>query len=170
MRDKITTFIHGLITYDYILFGSILMLFILFIILSILLRRKLGLALFLVIFSFIFLLVAPFIGYIEMHDYLFKNSTSLISQKKLHFTKAVIVKGSVSNESKLNFKQCKIKISAYKTTGNKYKDIIFKLKPFEYMSIVENNIRKGETRKFKVVLEPFTYMYDYNISIKANCI
>ena len=60
MKAKITAFIDGLIIYDYILFGSVFALFILFIILAIVLRKKVALAVFLTLFSFIFL----FVGFI----------------------------------------------------------------------------------------------------------
>jgi hypothetical protein len=37
------------------------------------------------------------------------------------------------------------------------------------MSIVQNGIKKGETIDFKIILEPFTYSKDYNISVGADC-
>jgi len=169
MKEKIISFIHNLIIYDYILFGTVFILFILFIILAIVVRNRVGFSIFLVLFSFIFLVFAPFFGYIQMHKYLFKNSTTLISQKRLHFTKALIVKGSITNQSKTNFKSCVVTISAYKVTNNKYKNMLYKLKPFQKMSILEKSILRGETKKFRVIVEPFTYAKDYNISLEADC-
>jgi len=169
MKEKITAFLDGLIVYDYILFGSIFVLFLLFIILAIVLRKRVGLALFLTLFSFILLFMGPIVGYIQMHKFLFKNSTTLTSQKKLHFTKAVVVKGNLKNESKFDFKKCKITANAYKVSGNVIKDMIFPFNPFKKMSILEYDIRRGETREFKIIVEPFTYSGDYNISLKAGC-
>jgi hypothetical protein len=37
------------------------------------------------------------------------------------------------------------------------------------MSIFEKDIPKGESREFKMIVEPFTYSKDYNISIKSEC-
>jgi len=37
------------------------------------------------------------------------------------------------------------------------------------MSIVEDNIAKGDTRAFKLIVEPFSYKKDYNITLKASC-
>ena len=169
MKEKITAFIHNLIIYDYILFGSAFVLFILFIILAILLRRKLGVAIFLVLFGFATLLLAPSVGYIEMHQYLFKNSTKLIFQKKLNFVKAIVVKGTVTNESKFNFKSCKITANIYKASKNKLKNYVYRLKPFQKMSIIEYNISKGTTRKFEMIVEPFRYTQDYNLSLEGSC-
>lgn len=169
MKVNIKNFIDGLISYDYILFGSSVALFILFIILAILLRRKVAVALFFVLLAFASFLLGPTLGYLQMHKFLFKNKTELVSQKKLHFTKAVIVKGKLTNESNFDFSSCKITASAFKVTANKYKNYIYKLKPFKKMSIFEKDIKKGETREFKIIVEPFTYKRDYNISLEASC-
>ena len=104
-----------------------------------------------------------------MHKFLFKNSTQLISQKKLNFTQAVVVKGTLKNESKFDFKMCNITASAYKVSGNAIKDKILPFNPFKKMSILEYNILKGEVREFKIIVEPFTYSKDYNISVGASC-
>lgn len=81
MKEKIDAFIQGLIVYDYILFGSVFILFILFIVLSLLSKRKVGISVFFVLLSFSILLLGPTLGYIKMHQSLFKNSVELISQK-----------------------------------------------------------------------------------------
>ena len=165
----INEFINNLIIYDYILFGGAFVIFILFIILAIVLRHKLGIAIFFVLLAFGTLIVAPTLGYIEMHNYLFKNSTKITSHKKLEFTKAAVVNGLLTNESKFNFSSCKITASAYKVSKNKYRNYLLKFKPFKKMSILEYDIAKGEQRIFKMIIEPFTYSKDYNISIKASC-
>ena len=162
-------FIDGLILYDYILFGAVLVLFVLLIVLAILVRRKLGIAIFFVLLAFATFLLGPTLGYIEMHKFLFKNETKLISQKKLNFSEAVIVKGTLTNSSRFDFRLCKITAEVYKVTSNKYKNYIFRLKPFQKMSIVEEDIKKGEVRNFKIIVEPFTYKKDYNISLEASC-
>ncbi len=169
LKLQLKEFIEGLILYDYILFGAVLVLFVLLIVLAILLRRRLGLAIFLVLLAFATFFLGPTLGYIEMHKFLFKNQTELISQKKLHFTQAVIVKGKLTNLSKLDFKLCKITAELYRVTPNKYKNYIYKLKPFQKMSIIEEDIKKGQSRNFKIIVEPFTYKKDYNISLEASC-
>ena len=169
IKEKITAFIEGLISYDYILFGSIFALFILFIILAIVLRKKVVLSIFLILFSFTFVTLGSILGYIKMHEYLFKNSTKLVSQKRLSFTPAVVVNGTITNESKFDFSSCKITATAYKSSKNIIKKYIYPLKPLKKRSILQENINKGETQEFKIIVEPFTYSKDYNISIKASC-
>lgn len=169
MKEKLTAFINNLILYDYILFGSVFLIFILFIILAIVLHRKVGVAIFLVLFAFATLLLGSTLGYIQMHKFLYKNSVTLTSQKKLNFTQAVVVKGTVSNESKFNFERCVITASAYKITKNKYKNMLMPFKPFQKATVVEENIPKGTTREFKMFIEPFTYSNEYNLSLEASC-
>ena len=169
MKDKITTFINELILYDYILFGGAFILFILFIILSLLLKKKVGLSMFLLLLSFLILFLVPTIGYMKMHQFLYKNTTVLKSQKKLSFTKAIVVKGTITNRSKFDFKSCMISASAYKVTGNEIKDFLFKFKPIRSASVLELNISKGDVREFKLFIDPFTYAKDYNISLGGKC-
>ena len=169
IKEKITVFINELVTYDYILFASVFALFLLFIILAIILRKKVALSIFLIIFSFLILTLGSTLGYIKMHEYLYKNSCELLSQKRLSFTPAIVVYGTITNESKFNFSSCKITASIYKSSKNIIKKYIYPLKPLKKMSILQENINKGETQEFKIIVEPFTYSKDYNISIKASC-
>jgi len=169
MNSKITLFIDGLIKWDYLLFGSVFVLFLLFIILGIVLRKKLILAILFLLLGFSILLLGPTLGYMKLHETLFKNSTLLHSQKRLQFSEAVVVKGSVTNESNRDFKECKITASAYALSSNKLKNYLKKFKPFKKMSIIEMNIAKSETREFKIIVEPFRYSKDYNISLGADC-
>lgn len=169
MKSKITTFINELIFYDYILFGSVFCLFILFIVLSLLLRRKIAMSIFLALSAFMILFLGFTLGYVQMHQFLYKNTTTLLSQKKLTFTKAIVVKGEITNNSKFDFKSCKITAAAYKVTGNKMKDFLFKFKPIREGSVVQTDILKAQSKEFKLFIEPFTYSKDYNISVKGKC-
>ena len=169
MKEKITTFLDGLIKYDYILFGSTFTLFILLIILALVLRKRIGLAIFLVLLSFSTLFIAPTFGYIKMHEYLFKNSTKIISEKKLEFMNAVVLKGSLTNDSNFDFNSCKITAKIHKASKNRLKNYIYKFKTIKKMSIIRESISKGESINFKMIMEPFKYSKSYNISLKAKC-
>lgn len=169
MKAKINAFLDSLITYDYVLFGSTFALFILLIILGLVLRKKIGLAVFLITLAFLILILAPSVGYIQMHKYLFKNSVELTKQKKLEFTEAIVVKGTLFNESKRNFTSCKITANVHKVSKNKYKNYLWQFKTIKKMSIIEEDIPKGETRHFKIIVEPFRYSRDYNITLGGKC-
>lgn len=169
MKEKILAFVHHFLIYDYILFGVAFTLFLLFIILAILLRNRLGIAIFFVLLGFTFLIAGPTVGYIELHKYLFKNSTKLISQKKLNFVDAIVVHATLSNESKFNFTECRVVATVYKSTSNRLKNYIYKIKPLKHSALILHNIPKGTTREFKLFVEPFRYSKEYNLTLGASC-
>lgn len=166
---KIQNFIDGLITQDYILFGTVLLVFLLLIVLAILLRNRVKTAVFMILFAFAVVIFGPTLGYIKLHEYLFKNKVELQSQKKLSFVEAVVIKGSITNQSKYDFKECKITAAAFRVSTNSFKNYIYELKPFKKMSITTGIVEKDSTQEFKLIMEPFRYKYDYNISLRAKC-
>ncbi|MBW6489460.1 DUF2393 family protein [Sulfurimonas sp.] len=167
--DVVTEFIKELIIYDFILFGSLLLFFILFIVLGVFLRNRIILAILIIFFAFITLFAGSFFGYIAMHKHLFKNETVLLSEQRLNFTDAVVVYAKLKNISNRDFKNCKVTATAYKASGNKLRNYLYRLKPIVRMSIIENDICIGDERDIKLIIEPFTYKNDYNISLGADC-
>lgn len=169
MKHKLLAFSDALIQDDYILFGAIVLIFFLLIVTALLLRKKVALSIFIVIFSFLFLIVAPFVGYPTLHNYLYKHELTLTSQNKLQFTKAVVVFGKLKNTSKRDFLACKITAIVNKNTSNQYKNFIYTFKPIMKMSIIEEDIVIDNEIDFKIIVEPFTYSKDYNIILEADC-
>ena len=169
MKHKISAFIHSLTNYDYMLFGAILFLFVLFIIVAIIIRHRLVLSVILVILSFVLLIAGPFVGYFKLHEYLYKNKIEIHSEKKLQFTKAIVVYANIQNISNLDFKECKITAKVSKFSKKKIKDYLYRFKPIKKMSIVEEDIKKGEVREFKMIIEPFTYTKKYNLELESLC-
>jgi len=169
MKEKLLNFLHGLISYDYILFGASFTVFILFIILALLLRKRLVFAILFFFLGFGVLLLGPTLGYVQIHKYLFKNSVKITSLKKLNFVKAVVVKGTITNESRFVLRECKVTAEIHKVSKNEYKNYILRLKPFIKRSIVIKDILKGDQKEFKIIIEPFKYPNDYNLSVEAFC-
>jgi hypothetical protein len=169
MERKITAFIDGLIPQDYFLFGASFALFILFIILAIVLRKKIALAVFLIVLAFTLLILGPTLGYIKMHDYLYKNSTELLSQQRLEFMDAIVVKGIVKNETKKTFATCKVSAKVHRASDNALKNYIYQFKSIKSASIDTQSIEADQSLDFKIIVEPFRYSKEYNISIGAKC-
>ncbi len=170
MKAKIIDFIHQLIIYDYLLFGGIFILFLLFLVLAIALRHKMALAVLFVVLAFGTLTAGPIAGYIQLHKYLFKNRIILHEVKALEFTEALLIKGDINNTSKRPFKECTITTGVYKVSHNKYLDRIYPYFPFKKSSHkVLENIPPGGSEPFKLFVEPFRYTKEYNITIKAEC-
>jgi hypothetical protein len=169
MKSKITAFVNELILYDYILFGSAFALFIILIVIAIVLRRKRGLAIFLILLGFTTLFTLPSLGYVKMHETLFKNSVEITSEKKLQFTQAIVVKGLLKNESNFDFKECRVTVRVHRSSANKYRDFLYGFKTIQRTSIILEEIPKESGREFKTFVEPFTYSRPYNLSIGAKC-
>lgn len=169
MKEKAIAFIHGLIEYDYILFGGVFVVFLLFIILAIIFRNKTGVAVFFFLLSLAVLFLAPPLGYIQMHKLLFKKELKLTEQKKLHFLDAVVVKGVLSNTSKFDFSTCRVSASVFKTSKNFLRNYIYKFKPLQTTSTTIQDIKQQQSADFKIIVEPFRYTGDYNVSLEADC-
>jgi len=169
MKNQINAILNALIVQDYILFGSVFVLFIFLMILAILLREKRKTSRFIVTFAFLLLILGPTLGYIQMHKYLFKNNVELLNEKKLVYTNAIVVEGNITNSSRVNFSSCKIRAIAYKKTPNEYKNYILRLKPIQKSSITLQNLDKNQTKEFKMFIEPFTYSKEYSVELESSC-
>ncbi len=169
MKEKILELLHGLTNYDYILFTVIFVIFFLLLILTLVLRKRAFFASIFLILSLATLFIGPFVGYIQLHDYLYKHSSKITEVKALEFTPALVITGSITNESQRDFSTCKINVNIFKVAHNQILDAIFPLNPFQTMQVVETNIVKGETRDLKIIVEPFCYKQDYNVSLGVDC-
>jgi hypothetical protein len=170
MKAKITDFIHQLLLYDYLLFGGIFILFVLLLVLAIALKDKIILAIFMVILAFIVVTVGPIIGYIKLHQHLFKNKVTLHEVKALEFTEALLIKGEITNQSKRPFNECIIYVGVHKVSHNRFLDPLYPNIPFKKSSLkLSDPIPSGESLSFKLFVEPFRYTKDYNITIKGEC-
>ncbi|NPA66164.1 MAG: DUF2393 domain-containing protein [Epsilonproteobacteria bacterium] len=169
MKEKILLFLHTFTVYDYIYFGSVFILFILFIVLTLLLREKITLALFMLLIALLDITLGPTLGYNYFHSTLYKNEITITKAKKLTFVKAVIIEGNLKNTSKFNFKECKIEASILRDTHNKYKNLILKLKPIKTDILIVKDIPKGKSTEFKFLIEPFNYQKDFNVSVTGIC-
>ncbi|MCW8837659.1 MAG: DUF2393 domain-containing protein [Thiovulaceae bacterium] len=169
VQGRINSVVDSLIVQDYILFGSVFILFLLFMILAIILRNKKKTSVLLVILALSVFFLGPTVGFVQMHKFLFKNEVQLVSEKKLEFTKAIVIQGLIKNLSNKNLNECKIIATAYKKTSNEFKNYIFRLKPIQKSSIVEVDLKIGQSKDFKMFIEPFVYNKDYEVGLEASC-
>ncbi len=169
MKEKVLAFLHSLTTYDLIYLGAVFALFLLLILLTLVLRKKLTLALFILLLAILEIALAPTLGFDFFHNWLFKNTITVTKAKKLHFVEAVVIEGKLKNDSRFDFKSCKVSAFVYKDTHNKYKNLIFKLKPLKTASLTLKDIPKGADATFKFLIEPFSYKKDIDVSLKGVC-
>jgi hypothetical protein len=169
MSQSSAGFIESLILPDYLLFGGAMLLFLLLVVLAVLLRKKTFLSLTLVVLSLLTITLSPTVGYVAMHDYLFKHDCNLTDVKALEFTDALVVRGLLANHSSRDFESCEITAEVYKVAHNPVLDLLFPYSPFKESSILKGPIPKGTATEFKIFVEPFRYTKDYNVSIGASC-
>lgn len=170
MKAKIIDFINHLLLYDYLLFGGIFVLFLLLLVLAIALKNKMGLAIFMVLLAFTVLTVGSVVGYIKLHQYLFKNKIALHEVKALEFTEALMIKGEINNTSKRPFQECTLYVGVHKVSHNQYLDRLYPNFPFKKGALkLSERIAPGQSAPFKLFVEPFRYTKDYNITIKGEC-
>ncbi len=170
MKETLNAFINHLTIYDYALFGAVALLVILLLILAIVVRKKVALSMTLLILALLLLIAGPTVGYWQLHQFLYKTTTHLTLVKTLEFSQALVLKGEVTNASKRHLSTCKITAKIFKVSGNPYLDALYPLNPFQKMSILKDvNLSSGERYEFKMIVEPFTYAKEYNLSIGAQC-
>jgi len=169
MKEKLLLYLHSFTTYDLIYFAAVGSIFILLIVLVLLARKKLTLALLLLLFAILELSLGVTLGFSYFHNYLYKNTITLTKAKRLQFVQAVIIEGTLKNESRFDFKECKVEAVITKDTHNKIKNLIFKLKPIRVKSIILEDIPKGADTTFRFLIEPFTYKKDFNVSVQGTC-
>lgn len=169
MKQKITFIIDNLIMYDYILFGGAFLLFIVFIILALVARKRIGVSVFLITIAFAIITIVPTIGYEQLHKYLFKNEINILSENKLIYSQAVIVDGVIKNSSEYDFKHCEITARVYKASENKLKNYIYSFLPFTTEKVIKEQILKDKSKNFTIIIEPFTYQGMFKIEVKGKC-
>ncbi|RUM64894.1 MAG: hypothetical protein DSZ03_03715 [Sulfurimonas sp.] len=170
MKEKLTAFIQQLTLYDYVLFAMVILLVILLLSLAIIVRKKVALSMTLFIFAVLLLVTGPTIGYMKLRQFLYKTTTSITEVKTLEFSQALVLKGVLYNASKRHLSTCNITAKIFKVSGHPYLDMLYPLNPFKKMSILkEVNLSVGEHYEFKMIVEPFTYTKEYNLSIGATC-
>lgn len=171
IKSTLLDFADSLHSYDYIFFAAFGALYLLMLLLAIVLRKRVSLSLFLVLLAFVVIIAGPICGYKYTHGKLYKTEISELMIKKLEFSEALIIKGKLKNLGQLAFKKCTVTANACKGATNFLEELLFSLEPFQHTSIVyDKELPLNETLEFKLIMEPFTYSDDYNISVKADCL
>ena len=170
MKTQIIDFLHTLNLYDYLLFGGIIFFFLFLLILSILLRHKQTLALILVVLALITLLIAPLGGYIALHALMYKHSINLTTVKDLEFTKALLIKGDITNTSKETFQECTLYLGVSKISPIKPLNKLYPYFPFRRQTIIiKGPILPQASETFKLLIQPFHYTKRHSVTVLGQC-
>jgi len=164
-------FLAQLHTYDYYAFIWITLIFVLLLILSIVMTKKSPpKAVLIMLSAFVILLAGPFISFHLIHNFVYKTELNVDLIKKLHYSKSLVVKGTLRNKGIEDFGNCVIKADVFKTNQNSLKDFVSKLKPMKNKTIfIDKKIVPGEIHIFNFIIEPYEYRGDFNVSLEASC-
>lgn len=171
IRTYIKEFISVLTSYDYMSFSVTFLLFALFLILALLIRHRIKLSTFLVILAFFSLFIGPVIMHSLVKATLFKHDANVTMVKKLVYSDTLVVKGNIYYTGKNEAHYCDIYVDVYKKDENFFKNLANSLKSYKSTSTrVVYPFIKGDVRPFKVVIEPFNYLGDYEVKLDTDCL
>lgn len=170
LKAAILDFFNTLSIYDYVGFFLTLFLFFLFMILALLLRRRTILAMSLVILSFVFFFGGPVMAHLLVKNSVFKSYAEITEVKQLYYSDTLILRGMLHYQGKKNANHCEVDVALHKKGPNIVKDFVYSLKAYRKGSKrIDKVFEPGESMDFKIVIEPFNYKGDYNISVASGC-
>jgi len=89
---------------------------------------------------------------------------------KLNYLPELIIKGHLINIGKVDYHGCTIEAKILKSDPNRYKNILYSLKPLYKKSIyLDKNVSIKERVDFKMVIENFVYKKDFNVTLSGVC-
>ena len=169
-KNIILEFFNTLSSYDYIGFFLAFFLFFLFLILALLLRKRIKISVTLVLFGFAFLFAGPPLIHKFVKHTIFKNDANMTEVKQLFYSDTLLIKGTLNYQGIKDAKHCKIEASIHKIGTNMLKDFVYSLKTYRYgFDTIDKAFSHGDQVNFKIVIEPFNYKGDYNITMNSGC-
>ena len=170
LKKSLLNYIDHLTIYDYAAFGWLGLLIVIMLFLAILLRKKASISISLLILTMFFMFFAPLPLKLFLDKTIRKNEIENISINIMNYAKSLIVMGSLKNSSKIDFDICSIEAKVVRVDKNKYKNMLYSIKPLLKKTIYINRaILKDESTTFKIVFKKFNYEKDYNVTLSAMC-
>lgn len=163
-------FFSTLSIYDYIGFFITVLLFFLCIVLALLLRHKTWISLLCIFFSFIFLFFGPVFTHQLLQNTFYKSEAKVLERKQLVYSDTLIIRGLLEYKGLKDASHCKLKALVHKQGGNMIRSFVNSIKSFRSVKKeIDQLMTKGDKIKFKMVIEPFNYQGDYNITMDVGC-
>ncbi len=167
-RNYIYYTFDSLTKYDFMAIGWILFLSLLLFVLAALIKRK-AISYTLLAFGLISIFIGlPAVKYI-MDGYLRASKVHVLDKKLLRYSKSLVVKGTVENRSRLDFRRCDLALLIYRKYDNPLKQTAAFLKPIAVrIKHIDTPIKKDETKHFQIIVDHFTTR-DFNLNVLSRC-
>lgn len=157
---------------DYMLILLVFFLFTCVLLLCVFLRHKPTIALFIIAFNMIICFLVYIYGHKLIDEEVRARKTAIIDQKIIQSSGALIVDFNISNNSKNNFKICKITAKIFKdklANDNFIEEYKNKFIPFRQKSREILDLKKNTTQFQRISFENFTYENNYTIRLNSEC-
>ena len=163
-------FLHSLSAVSYLTFFALFLIWILIVLLAIMVKKNKIASGVLFFVATILFFVGPFVSYYICEFYFKKTTFSNVQIKQLKYAKKVIIKGVVTNNSKIPLKECRLIAVAFnKYSGRKY--LIKKLFKPDYQSYVllKSPFKPNEKEEFYITLNGIKDYKRYYLNYTLNC-
>jgi len=168
LRSYLLYVSHSLTKYDAVAIGWVIFLSILLLVLSAFIKRH-SLQYVILFLSILLLLFGPVGTKIVLDNYLRRADIAIIEAKPLKYSNSIIIKGTITNNSRLPFKKCDIALLFIKPAENILKKISNTLKPkLTYVWEMNSSLPKKETKQFKIIVDSFN-MKEFNLTVQSRC-
>ncbi|EKP0524913.1 DUF2393 family protein [Campylobacter coli] len=157
---------------DYMLILFVFFLFTCVLLLCIFLRHKPVAALLIIALNIIICFLIYTYGYKFIDSEVRSRKTTIVEQKFIQSSEALIIDFNITNTSKNDFKQCKVIARIFKdklpedNLINEYKN---QLIPFRQKSREIFNLKKNTTQFQRIAFENFNYDNNYTIRLNSEC-
>lgn len=157
---------------DYMLILFVFFLFTCVLLLCIFLRHKPVAALLIIALNIIICFLIYTYGYKFIDSEVRSRKTTIVEQKFIQSSEALIIDFNITNTSKNDFKQCKVIARIFKdklpedNLINEYKN---QLIPFRQKSREIFNLKKNTTQFQRISFDNFNYDNNYTIRLNSEC-
>ncbi len=170
LKQRILDYTHNLTNYDYIAYGWLFAILICFLLLAIvLIGKKPKTSVFFMMIMLFVMIAGPFAIKYGLDQTIRKAVIVDENITELPFSKNLVVLGEVENRGKIDFNKCRVFLKVLKEDENRYKQLLYTLKPIRKKSVIINNVLKGQKVAYKIVLDRFSPKIKYLVKQSVEC-
>jgi hypothetical protein len=161
---------HAMTKFDYMALGWVLFLSLLTIVLAAFIRHR-GLSHFLLFLGFTLFFMGPPALKVTLDRYIRAADVNVTEYKALHYTHALLVKGTITNRGKVDYSHCDLVVVVRHIEHNPIKAYIAKIKPsFVAIKNWDGPLPVGDTQPFRILADGFNDKNgDFNLTIIPRC-
>lgn len=172
LKENLLFYVKYLYLVDYVFIIFVFFLFSSVLLLVVFLRNKPVIGLFIIAIDIISCFFIFIYGYNFIDNKVRNRQTNIVNQRIIHSSNSLIVDFNITNNSKKDFKICKVLAKIYKDPNNN-ENILFKYKdeltPFRQKSVILKNLNKDKTQIQRISFENFNLENNYSVRLKSEC-